>query len=195
MKFAGPIALLLLLAAASAALAAGRDNAGPSASRCGGQLWRMKTLSDLRRNEVKLDPRATAVGAISERPYPRPIPRLRRTPYQHHAWQVVVQVTDYRFEPGGVRLILHDGGSYMNAVIPAPSCLTRKTRARTDLLKTWRFFLSECAEANSGGWQKLGAIIYVRGVGFWSQRGPKRGSARNGAELYPVTGLRVVSGC
>jgi hypothetical protein len=195
MKFAGPIALLLLLAAASAALAAGRDNAGPSASRCGGQLWRLKTLSDVRRNTVNLDPRATAAGAIAKRPFPRPIPRVRRTPFQGQAWEVVAQVTDYRFESGGVRLILHDGGSYMNAVIPTPSCLTRRTRARTDLLKTWRFFLSECAQANSGGWQKLGAIVYVRGVGFWSQRAPKRGSARNGAELYPVTGLRVVSGC
>ena len=44
-------------------------------------------------------------------------------------------------------------------------------------------------------WQSLGAIVYVRGVGFWSQRKGLRGAAPNGAELHPVTGLRIVAGC
>jgi hypothetical protein len=45
-------------------------------------------------------------------------------------------------------------------------------------------------------WQPLGAVMYISGVGFWSQKGkPRRGAARNGAELHPVTGFRVVAGC
>jgi hypothetical protein len=195
MKFAGPIALFLLLAAASAALAAGRDNAAPTAARCGGQLWRLKTFSDPQRNAVALQPKMTTIGAITERSYPRPVPRIRRTDFQRQAWEVVAQVTHYRYEPSGLRLLLFDGGVYLNAVIPVPSCLSSKTRARGEIASTFKSFGSDCGQAQSDDWQTLGAIVYVRGVGFWSQRRGTRGSAQNGAELYPVTGLRIVAGC
>src|SRR5947208_2901401 len=101
MKRAGPIVLVLLAATAFTAAAAGRGSSGPTADRCGGQLWRLKTLSDPGRNTVELEPTVTTIGAI----------------------------------------------------------------------------------------------VYVRGVGFWSQRRSLRGAARNGAELHPVTGLRIVAGC
>jgi hypothetical protein len=194
MKRAGPIALVLLAAVAFAAAAAGRDSAGPTASRCGGQLWRLKTLSDVQRKSVHLDPKTTTIAAIAERPFPRPVPRLRRTGFQRQAWEVVAQITQYRVEAGGVRLLLFDGGSYLNAVIPTPDCLSRTTRARADIAAAFKRFSGDCARA-ARDWQSLGAIVYVRGVGFWSQRRSLRGSARNGAELHPVTGLRVVAGC
>jgi hypothetical protein len=194
MKRAGPIALVLLAAAAFAAVAAGRDAAGPTANRCGGQLWRLKTLSDPQRRMVHLGPKTTTIADIAERPYPRPVPRLRRTPFQRQAWEVVAQVTQYRVDPGGVRLVLFDGGSYLNAVIPTPDCLSRTTRARADIASAFKLFSADCARA-ARDWQSLGAIVHVRGIGFWSQRRSLRGSARNGAELHPVTGLRVVAGC
>jgi hypothetical protein len=194
MKRAGPIALVLLAAAAFAAVAAGRDAAGPTANRCGGQLWRLKTLSDPQRRMVHLGPKTTTIADIAERPYPRPVPRLRRTPFQRQAWEVVAQVTQYRVDPGGVRLVLFDGGSYLNAVIPTPDCLSRTTRARADIASAFKLFSADCARA-ARDWQSLGAIVHVRGIGFWSQRRSLRGSARNGAELHPVTGIRVVAGC
>jgi hypothetical protein len=194
MKHVGPIALVLLAAAAFAAAAAGRDSAGPSASRCGGQLWRLKTLSDRQRKLVDLAPRTTTIAAIAERPYPRPLPRLRRTAFQRQAWEVVAQITQYRVETDGVRLELFDGGSYLNAVIPTPDCLTRTTRARAEIASAFKLFSGECSR-QTREWQSLGAIVYVRGVGFWSQRRFLRGAAANGAELHPVTGLRVVAGC
>jgi hypothetical protein len=194
MKRAGPIALVLLAAAAFVAVAAGRDAAGPTATRCGGQLWRLKTLSDPQRRSVHLGPKTTTIAAIAARPYPRPVPRLRRTPFQRQAWEVVAQITQYRIEPGGVRLELFDAGSYLNAVIPTPDCLSRTTRARADIASAFRQFSGDCAR-ETRDWQSLGAIVYVRGIGFWSQRRSLRGSARNGAELHPVTGLRVVAGC
>jgi hypothetical protein len=194
MKRAGPIALVLLAAAALAAAAAGRDAAGPTATRCGGQLWRLKTLSDPQRTSVQLGPRTTTIAAIAERPFPRPVPRLRRTAFQRQAWEVVAQITQYRVDPSGVRLLLFDGGSYLNAVIPTPDCLSPTTRARADIASAFKLFSGDCARA-ARDWQSLGAIVYVRGVGFWSQRRSLRGSAPNGAELHPVTGLRVVAGC
>jgi hypothetical protein len=195
MKRAGPIALVFLVAIAIETAAAGSDAAAPTPSRCGGQLWRLKTFSDLRRQSVELQPKTTTIAAIGERPYPRPVPRVRRTPFQRQAWEVVAQITQFRSETSGIRLVLFDGGSYMNAVIPTPGCLSSATRARKDILATFKRFSEDCGQPPPRDWQSLGAIVYVRGVGFWSQRRGFRGSARNGAELYPVTGLRVVAGC
>ena len=193
MKLAAPTALVLLAATAFVAAAAGRDAAGPTATRCGGELWRMKTLSDPGRNTVQLGATDTTIAAIGKRPFPRPVPRLRRTPFQRHVWQVVAQITKYRVEADGIRLELYDHESYLHAVIPTPDCLSNLTRARKDIASTFNLFAAECGTARD--WQSLGAIVYVRGVGFWSQRGSLRGAARNGAELHPVTGLRIVAGC
>jgi hypothetical protein len=193
-KHVGPIALCCLAAAAVAATAAGRDSATPTASRCGGQLWKLKTLSDPQRKTVHLAAKPTTIAALGQRPFPRPVPRTRRTAFQRQAWEVVAQITEFRIEAGGVRLELFDGGSYANAVIPTPTCLSRTTRARAEIVAAWKQFTEGCARP-ARDWQSLGAVVYVRGVGFWSQRRPLQGSAPNGAELHPVTGLRVVAGC
>jgi hypothetical protein len=195
MKLAAPTALVLLAATAFAAAAAGRDAAGPTAARCGGELWRLKTLSDPGRKAVQLDPGETTIAAIGKRPFPRPLPKTRRTAFQRHVWQVVAQITQYRVETGGIRLELYDDQSYLNAVIPTPDCLSNVTRARDDITSAFKLFTAECGHPTARDWQSLGAIVYVRGVGFWSQRRSLRGAARNGAELHPVTGLRIVAGC
>jgi hypothetical protein len=195
MKLAAPTALVLLAATAFAAAAAGRDAGGPTAARCGGELWRLKTLSDPGRKAVQLEPKSTTIAAINERPFPHPLPKTRRTAFQRHTWQVVAQITKYRAETGGIRLELYDNQSYLNAVIPTPDCLSNVTRAREDIVSAFKLFSAECGHPTARDWQSLGAIVYVRGVGFWSQRRSLRGAARNGAELHPVTGLRIVAGC
>ena len=195
MKPAAPTALVLLAAAAFAAAAVGRDGAGPTATSCGGEWWRLKTLSDPGRKAVQLDPTSTTIAAINERPFPHPLPKTRRTAFQRQVWQVVAQITKYRAETDGIRLELYDHESYLNAVIPTPDCLSSVTRARADIASTFKLFTAECGHPANRAWQSLGAIVYVRGVGFWSQRRSVRGSAQNGAELHPVTGLRIVAGC
>jgi hypothetical protein len=195
MKRAVPIALVILAATAFAAAAAGRGSSGPTAARCGGELWRLKTLSDPARKAVELAPTSTTIAAIGERPFPRPLPKLRRTAFQRHAWQVVAQITKYRVETEGVRLELYDHESYLNAVIPTPDCLSSGARARNDIESAFKLFTGECGHPATSDWQSLGAIVYVRGIGFWSQRRSLRGAAPNGAELHPVTGLRIVAGC
>jgi len=168
--------------------------AAPSPTRCGGELWRLKKLSDPVRTSVALAPKTTTIGVIVEKPYPRPVPKKRRTAFQRQNWEVVAQVTAFRLEDAGLRLILYDDGAYVNAVIPAPSCLTRVSRARTSINDAWTKFVTGCTKPTRD-WQSLGAIVYVRGVGLWSERHGERGAAPNGAELYPVTGFRVVAGC
>ena len=141
MKLAAPIALVLLAATAFAAAAAGRDAAGPTPARCGGELWRLKTLSDPGRNEVQLEPTDTTIAAIGKRPYPRPVPKMRRTTFQRHTWEVVAQITKYRVETDGIRLELYDHESYLNAVIPTPECLSNvDARTPQDIASTFKQF-------------------------------------------------------
>lgn len=195
MKRVGITVALLIAATAAAATANTRTAASPSAATCGGSLWRLMTLSDSRRSSVRLRPSSTTIGAIAKRPAPVRLPSTRSTSFQRQAWEVVAQVTDFRLEKGGIRLVLFDNNSYMNAVIPTPACLSARTRARAQIASVWKQFGSDCSKGKPD-WQSLGAIAYVEGVGFWGPRQHGfRGAAPNGAELHPVTRLRIVSGC
>jgi len=194
MKRAAIIAMLVFaLAAIAATTATGRQTANPSAVQCGGILWRLKTLSDPARMAVQLDPKPTTIEVIRARPYPRPVPRRRRTAFQLQTWKVIGQVTAFKLDDGGLRLILYDANAYLQAVIPTPNCLDN-SRARKQIAAAWKSFVSDCGEPTRD-WQPSGAIISLEGVGFWSQRRERRGAAPNGAELHPVTGFRVIAGC
>jgi hypothetical protein len=201
MKRARLIALIVLTLGASVSAATVRAarghlaaSAAPSAARCGGPLWRMKTLSDIQRRSVTLAPRPTTIGAIQQRGMPRPTPVHRRTPFQRQTWQIGAQITRYWIDGTALRLQLWDHGTYMNAVIPSPSCLTSRTRARAAIVRVWNFFTGNCGRPTHFA-QPLGAVATVTGIGFWSQHRTRHGEAPNGAELQPVTGLRPVAGC
>ena len=187
---------MLVLAASIGAVAAfARAPSAPTPTRCGGQLWRLKNLSDPGRKAVALTPpKTTTIGAIVDKPYPRPVPQKRRTAFQRQNWEVVAQITAYKLEDAGLRLILFDHGAYVNAVIPVPTCLSSTSRGRTVITGAWNAFGASCSRP-ARDWQPLGAIAYVSGIGFWSQRAGERGAAPNGAELYHVTGFRIVAGC
>jgi hypothetical protein len=194
MRRIGLIALFLTLSAAAATVAP-TAAPRPSAEACGGILWRMKTFSDRQRNAVRLTPQLTTIAAIAARPFPSPLPRSRRTKFQRQTWEVVAQVTEYRLDGNELRLVLFDHGSYMNAVVPVPACLPKATRAREVLAEVWAKFFGSCGRPLRT-WQPQGAIVFIRGVGFWSSRFKERkGAAPNGAELHPVTGIRAVAGC
>ena len=195
MKRAGLFALIFLAAGAAAATAAGRHASAPTASRCGGELWRLKTFSDPDRGKVDLNSQPTTIGAIRERKGPGRVPTRRITSFQLHAWDVAGQVTAFKLDPtGAIRLQLFDDGAYLDAVIPSPSCLSGKTRDRGDIAAAWHAFATKCGRATPS-WQSFGGVLAIRGIGFWSGRHPLRGAAPNGAELHPVVGLRVVVGC
>jgi hypothetical protein len=195
MKRVGIFALLFLAAGAAAAAAAGTHESGPTAARCGGLTWRLKTFSDPQRRQVDVAPDSTTIGSIRQRQGPgRPLMR-RTTAFQFHTWEVPAQVTRFKLDStGSVRLELYDDNAYINAVIPSPNCLSAKSRLRKDIAAAWHI-INKCGNPTSN-WQSFGAIFLVRGVGFWGTKSPtSRGAAPNGAELHPVTGLRVVAGC
>jgi hypothetical protein len=191
------IVLLMVAAAVGAVAAFARGNTPPSAAHCGGTTWRLQTFSDAQRRQVSVSPLATTIGDIRLRHGPGAPPRRRITAYQFHTWEVPAQITSFKLDASGsVRLVLYDDNAYVNAVIPSPSCLSARTRDRADITAAWHLFVDKCGKATAS-WQSLGAIFFVRGIGFWGPRSgaAARGSAPNGAELHPVTGLRVVAGC
>lgn len=195
MKTSKVIALIVLpLAALSATARPADTQTQPSAASCGGNLWRLKTLSDPRRTAVRLSPRQTTLAAIAMRRAPTRTPTRRTTPFQKQTWEVVAQIVNYRIEDGELRMVLFDDGAYINAAVPTPTCLPPTTRTRSQIAQTYRQFTTQCAHPTSE-WQPLGAVAYIRGVGFWSQRRSAHGTAPNGAELHPVTGFSIVAGC
>ena len=189
------LALISLAAGAAAATAAGEHSAAPSAKRCGGTTWRLKTFSDAQRAQVDISPDETTIRDIRARRGPGRAVTRRSTPFQLHVWKVPAQITKYRQDSNGsVRLELYDNASYMNAVIPSPTCLSQKTRDRAEIEAAWRLFVSKCGKPGPD-WKSFGGILFVQGIGYWGTKQPLRGTAPNGAGLHPVTGLRIVAGC
>ena len=186
--------VLFPLAVLSATAAAAHTRAHPSAATCGGNLWRLKNFSDPLRRLVRVSPRSTTLAAIASRRTPFPTPTRRATPFQRQTWEVVAQIVNYRLEDGELRMILFDHDAYINAAIPTPACLTSTTRSRGQIGGAYRQFITQCAKPTQE-WQPLGAVAYIRGIGFWSQRRAAHGQAPNGAELHPVVGFRIVAGC
>jgi hypothetical protein len=180
--------------AATVDAARGHTAGTPSAARCGGNLWRLKTLSDVDRGSVNLSPRPTTIGAILQRNTPARIPTRRTTPFQRQTWQLPAQITRYWLDGTELRLQLYDDPVYMNAVIPSPTCLSASARGRAAIVQAWQMFMTKCGRPTRNQ-QPLGAVVTVSGVGYWSERHTRFGEAPNGAELHPVTGLRSVVGC
>ncbi|TMM02244.1 MAG: hypothetical protein E6G10_10680 [Actinobacteria bacterium] len=106
-------------------------------------------------------------------------------------------VDRYRIASNGeIILILYsiDTGQYMDAYLPNPHCLGARARDRTGMIAARKEFTSHCARVTAA-WELLGTTLEVAGVGFWNPSKSTRGALPNGAELRPVTNLRVVSGC
>jgi hypothetical protein len=183
----------VLSAAAASATARPREKTLPT--QCLGTAPRMKTLSDPDRNLVRLRPRQTTIGALDKPAAPHPTPLRRRTAFQRQAWRIVAQITQFRLLPdGSIELALYDNSSYVRAGFPSPKCLRSSSRARRAILAARARFIARCGDPKPG-WQDLGAVGYVAGVGFWSGRHLTSQAAPNGAELQPVTGLRLIVGC
>jgi hypothetical protein len=163
--------------------------------QCLGAPERLKTLSDQDRKRVRLRPRQTTIGALNKPAAPHPTPRRRRTAFQRQAWQVVAQITQFRLLPdGSIELVLYDANSYVRAGLPSPKCLSSNSRARRAILATRARFVARCGDPKPS-LQDLGAVVTVSGVGFWSSRHLTSQAAPNGAELQPITNLRLIVGC
>src|SRR4029453_447120 len=100
-----------------------------------------KTLSDPQRHLVALRPRQTTARAINDRSRPPRTPARRNRAFQRHVWRVkAVILRDRLKSDGDVQMILVAGHSYLNAELPAPTCIPRTARARAAMVATRQRF-------------------------------------------------------
>ncbi len=190
-----------------AALAAGAGAAGASAHHatparppgdwCGGPLWRLETFSDPERTLVKLTREPTSISDIAALKSPLLAGLKRSTNYQLNSWRLTVVIDRYRISSDGeIVLVLYDipSGKYMNAYLPSPQCLPPTTRDRTGIIAARKELTAHCPAATAS-WQLLGASVDITGVGFFDPVRITRGALPNGAELRPLTNLKIISGC
>jgi len=186
----------VFLAAGASAAHADERLTGPGTA-CGGTLWRLMTLSDVDRMKVNLHPEQTTIAAIAALHDPRSIIPRRTTAFQRQVWRMRAVVDRYRIASNGeIILILYsiDTGHFMDAYLPAKRCLVPKSRDRTGMLSARSAFTSKCPTVTAA-WQLLGITVEVGGVGYWNPVRTTRGSLPNGAELRPITNLKIVTGC
>jgi hypothetical protein len=189
--------LLVAACAGTAAATASSERSRAAGPWCGGRLWRLETLSDGDRRSVELHAGATSIGAIAALQGPDRITVRRDTAFQRQTWRLQTVVDRFRIASDGeIVLILFsiDKGVYMNAYLPNPDCLSARTRDRTGIVAARAEFRSRCGPA-TWSWELLGATVDIAGVGFWNPVRDTRGALPNGAELRPVTNLKVLSGC
>jgi hypothetical protein len=155
------------------------------------------TLSDRGRTEVNLHGIPTTIAEIGKLAPPQRIAAARTTPFQRRVWKLHAVIDRYRIASNGeLVLILFSipTGQYMDVYLPNPLCLGKAARDRTGMIAARRQFTSRC-DSVTAAWQLLGTTVDVAGVGFWNPSKRTRGALQNGAELRPLTNLRVVSGC
>jgi hypothetical protein len=155
------------------------------------------TLSDPDRRTVALARRPTTIAEIAERVPPQLIGPRRTTQFQRQVWGLRAVVDRYRIASNGeIVLILYsiDTAQFMNAYLPAAQCLGPRARNRTGMLSARTSLVSQCPKVTAA-WQLVGITVEIAGVGFWNPSTVTRGALRNGAELRPVTNLKVVTGC
>jgi hypothetical protein len=196
----GMTKLLLAVAGAACAVAfTAPAQAAPAAKPgpwCGGTLWKLMNLSDTGSKSVRWSPAGTSIADIAKLAAPGRVSTSRTTQFQKQRWQVTAVVDQYRVASNGeIVLVLFDTGTstYMDAYLSNPKCLASSARGRGEIVAARNAF-GRCP-APQTGWQPLGATVELSGVGFWNPLKTTKGALPNGAELRPVTGLKVVSGC
>jgi hypothetical protein len=189
-------AVLAAFTATVFAMPAGARVAAPG-PQCGGSLWKEMTLSDTTNKSVAWTPASTSVPDIAKLTAPAKIAATRTTSFQKHLWSVHAIIERYRQASNGeVVLELFDvpSSTYMNAYLPASSCLPTKARGRAQILAARNAFVSGCP-APTNEWQMLGATADMTGVGFWNPVKTTMGALKNGAELRPLVGMNITQGC
>ena len=185
-----------VLAALTAAPAGAHVDAKPG-PWCGGSLWKLMTLSDTARRSVKWAAVPTTLPDIAKLAAPARIPASRGTAFEKQVWQVQAVIERYRVASSGeivMQLFDIPSALYMNAYMPNPKCLPSTARGRAQMLAARNAFTKACP-APKAAWQLLGATVKLTGVGFWNPAKSTLGALPSGAELRPLVGFELVSGC
>jgi hypothetical protein len=191
-------ALAVVVVAPVSASHSTRAMPGPG-TWCGGNLWRLMTLSDAQRWRVYPVAIRTTIPAVAALAAPKRIVAYRNsTAFEQQVWAMKVVIERYRLQSNGeIALQLYDipSATYMNAYMPNPSCLSPiRAISRTKILAARSAFTKACPAATPA-WQLLGATVELAGVGFWNPVKTTPGALRNGAELRPITHFSLIQGC
>src|SRR3954468_11740736 len=172
------------LAAFAAPALAHVQSPGP---QCGGTLWKQMTLSDTGKSAVAWSPSQTTIPDIAKMSAPVKVTTARSTAFQKHVWGMTTIIERYRVASNGeIVLQLFDvpTSTYMNAYLPAASCLPTKARGRAQMLAARTSFVKEGPAPRTDG-QMPGPPADVAGVGFFNPVKTTLGALRNGAERRP----------
>ena len=162
---------------------------------CNARLKGLKTVSDPQQKLVNLHPKTTTVAAINALAQPHPTPKTRSTPFSRRVWRVWAQITEFKLEgDSDIHVVLYDDNAYLIAEMPATGCIPKKARDRRAMIAARKRFVSACGEPTDQ-WKPLGAVAMVSGVGFFDIPHSQKPHAQNFAELHPVTGIKIVTGC
>jgi hypothetical protein len=190
------VALAAMTAALAAAVASQAAAAAPG-PQCGGTLWKQLTLADNGKS-VNWNPLTTTIADIAKLTAPTRITASRTSSFQRRVWKMNdVVIERYRQASNGELVFeLFDVASstYMNAYVPATSCMTAKANLRKAMIAARNGFVKHCPAATTS-WQLLGAHATIFGVGFWNPVKTTQGALANGAELRPLVGLTITQGC
>ena len=197
--FAAVVVAALAVVASPAVAGHARRAAPVPGTWCGGNLWRLMTLSDAQRWTVYSVPMRTTIPAIAALVPPKRILAARSgSIFERQVWEMRVVVERYRLQSNGeIALELYDvpSATYMNAYMPNPRCLSpTETSYRAHILAARTAFTKACP-APTSAWQLLGATVQLAGVGFWNPVRTTLGALGNGAELRPVTRFTLLQGC
>jgi hypothetical protein len=189
------VVLAAAVASLAAAIAAQAGAAAPG-PQCGGSLWKQMTLVD--NKGINWNPEVTTIGDIAKLTAPGRITAVRTTPFQKKVWKLNdVVIERYRMASNGELVFeLYDvpSNTYMNAYVPATSCMTANATIHKALVKARNGFVGHCP-APTNDWQMLGAHAVIYGVGFWNPTTTTIGALKSGAELRPLVGLTITQGC
>lgn len=187
------VVLVVTLILCGSAIAANPSGLRIKREQCDPNL--MKVWADKDRNKVNTQGKSVDLKFVYRLKSPARQPAKRVTRWQKEVWEIKGQMVEYKLDHAAIRIVLYWDAKYMNVVIPSPVCLKSRTRLRASIIRAWNFFITHCGTP-SAVYKPLGAVVYVRGVGFWANKNlHRRGQAPNGAELHPITRIDVVAGC
>ena len=197
------VSVAAALAAAALPLVAATQARGAAAERppgtwCGGTRWKLMTLSDALASKVAWTPAPTSIRAIPA------LCRIGIHRFGTRAFETAALAGDARDRalPAAVqrrdraRAVRHSLVDVHERISAEPAMPVRPdARPQGDPLRPpcTRPRLQEFAAPTY--WWPLGASVRMTGVGYWNPVRTTLGALGNGAELRPVTGLKIINGC
>jgi len=163
--------------------------------RCGVERWTVKTLSDVSRASVDLEPVTTTIAELAAVPRPASLPNDRRvSPVETTVYRLRGYLVAYRPEDDhDFHVVLADMEQQrvtMITEIPDPQCAGACASGFAERFAAARAVLDTILHAPNPNDEPI--VVEVTGVGFFDREHGQVGAAPNNLELHPVLSLTRV---